>query len=58
MIYYNYVFFYFFQIQYLFCDKTGTLTENKMLFKRCTIGGHDFTHNAITSAINKEVIFS
>ena len=45
---------FFFQIQYLFCDKTGTLTENKMLFKRCTIGGHDFAHKPILST-TKEV---
>ena len=36
------------QIQYVFCDKTGTLTENKMVFKRCTVGGQDFAHNPIT----------
>ncbi|EFA85112.1 P-type ATPase [Heterostelium album PN500] len=27
------------QIQYLFSDKTGTLTCNEMVFNRCTIGG-------------------
>lgn len=27
------------QIEYVFSDKTGTLTCNKMEFKRCTIGG-------------------
>lgn len=27
------------QIQYLFCDKTGTLTENKMTFRGCSING-------------------
>ncbi|KAF6198978.1 hypothetical protein GE061_007001 [Apolygus lucorum] len=32
------------QIQYLFSDKTGTLTENKMVFRRCTIGGVDYNH--------------
>lgn len=41
-----------FQIQYLFCDKTGTLTENNMVFKRCTIGGVDFGHNTFTTRFN------
>ena len=30
------------QIQYVFSDKTGTLTENKMEFKRCCVNGKDF----------------
>ncbi|XP_055967412.1 phospholipid-transporting ATPase VD [Sorex fumeus] len=32
------------QIQYLFSDKTGTLTENKMVFRRCSVGGFDYCH--------------
>lgn len=32
------------QVQYVFSDKTGTLTENKMLFRRCTVGGIDYNH--------------
>ena len=32
----------------MFCDKTGTLTENKMVFKRCTISGQDFGHNSFS----------
>ena len=27
------------QIRYVFSDKTGTVTENKMVFKRFTVGG-------------------
>ncbi|KAI8558557.1 hypothetical protein RHMOL_Rhmol04G0104100 [Rhododendron molle] len=27
------------QVEYILTDKTGTLTENKMVFKRCFIGG-------------------
>ncbi|KAL6259171.1 hypothetical protein P5V15_009092 [Pogonomyrmex californicus] len=32
------------QVQYVFSDKTGTLTENKMLFRRCVVGGQDYSH--------------
>jgi len=36
------------QVEYMFCDKTGTLTENKMVFKRCTIAGQDYNHNSFS----------
>ena len=35
------------QIQYVFSDKTGTLTENNMIFRRCTVGGIDYNHTNI-----------
>ncbi|XP_045040932.2 phospholipid-transporting ATPase VB isoform X3 [Desmodus rotundus] len=45
------------QIQYLFSDKTGTLTENKMVFRRCTIVGSEYSHqeNAKRLEIPKEL---
>lgn len=35
------------QIQYIFSDKTGTLTENKMIFRHCTIAGIDYNHSLV-----------
>lgn len=32
------------QIQYIFSDKTGTLTENRMIFRNCAIAGVDYNH--------------
>ncbi|XP_013922134.1 PREDICTED: probable phospholipid-transporting ATPase VD [Thamnophis sirtalis] len=32
------------QIEYIFSDKTGTLTENKMVFRRCSIAGLEYGH--------------
>ncbi|XP_006639297.2 phospholipid-transporting ATPase VA [Lepisosteus oculatus] len=34
------------QMQYIFSDKTGTLTENKMVFRRCTVVGDEYSHDA------------
>lgn len=34
------------QIEYIFSDKTGTLTENKMVFRRCAINGVDYNHSS------------
>ena len=30
------------QVDYVFSDKTGTLTENKMVFKYCSINGVNY----------------
>nr|XP_045605910.1 phospholipid-transporting ATPase VA-like [Procambarus clarkii] len=38
------------QVEYVFTDKTGTLTENNMVFQRCSINGTDYAHTAV---INK-----
>ncbi|NXT65770.1 AT10B ATPase, partial [Chaetops frenatus] len=45
------------QIQYIFSDKTGTLTENKMVFRRCTVDGIEFSHqeNARRLKTHKEL---
>ncbi|XP_018531254.1 phospholipid-transporting ATPase VB [Lates calcarifer] len=54
------------QIEYIFSDKTGTLTENKMVFRRCSIMGTEYPHkeNAVRLAVldepetEEEVIFN
>ncbi|CAG5867108.1 unnamed protein product [Menidia menidia] len=35
------------QIQYIFSDKTGTLTQNVMQFKKCTIAGRSYGTDAL-----------
>lgn len=37
------------QIQYIFSDKTGTLTENRMIFRYCSIAGIDYNHPQLES---------
>ncbi|XP_043089144.1 phospholipid-transporting ATPase VB isoform X2 [Puntigrus tetrazona] len=48
------------QIQYVFSDKTGTLTENKMVFRRCSVMGTEYSHEenaarlTVVSGANEE----
>lgn len=35
------------QVEYIFTDKTGTLTENNMAFKECCIEGHVYVPHVI-----------
>ena len=35
------------QIKYMFCDKTGTLTNNVMIFRKASIAGQTFTADEI-----------
>lgn len=32
------------QIEHVFTDKTGTLTENEMIFRCCNIAGKNYPH--------------
>lgn len=45
------------QVEFLFSDKTGTLTENKMVFMCCSIGGIDYPHQQGNALRNLKYIF-
>jgi len=42
------------QIEYIFSDKTGTLTQNVMKFKRCSINGRIYGSPALITESNKD----
>lgn len=50
------------QVEYVFTDKTGTLTENQMIFQRCSINDVDYSHPPIIhpegSSENQVIFFS
>ncbi|KAF9984281.1 hypothetical protein BGZ75_004135 [Mortierella antarctica] len=55
------------QVSYLFSDKTGTLTENIMVFRKFCVAGHSFNHDLDPESIksaeqtaleNQEVVMS
>ncbi|KAJ7781318.1 phospholipid-translocating ATPase [Mycena metata] len=41
------------QIEYIFSDKTGTLTQNLMVFKQCSVGGKAYTGDASVDEVTK-----
>lgn len=45
------------QIEYIFSDKTGTLTQNVMQFKKCTIAGRSYGTDLLLllSSIKREI---
>jgi phospholipid-translocating ATPase len=42
------------QVSYIFSDKTGTLTDNVMLFRKLTVGGHSWLHDLDIQLENDE----
>ncbi|KAG9321717.1 hypothetical protein KVV02_006631 [Mortierella alpina] len=43
------------QIEYVFSDKTGTLTRNIMEFKKCSINGKIYGNNAVSGQTDAEM---
>uniref|UniRef100_A0A668AMD3 Phospholipid-transporting ATPase n=1 Tax=Myripristis murdjan TaxID=586833 RepID=A0A668AMD3_9TELE len=46
------------QIEYIFSDKTGTLTQNIMAFKKCTISGQTYGYFPVMYALGRSVFIS
>lgn len=43
------------QIQYVMSDKTGTLTENQMVFRRCSVNGNDYGGRPVVDAVDSSL---
>uniref|UniRef100_A0A8R1E893 Phospholipid-transporting ATPase n=1 Tax=Caenorhabditis japonica TaxID=281687 RepID=A0A8R1E893_CAEJA len=43
------------QIQYVMSDKTGTLTENQMVFRRCSVYGIDYSGRPVLDSVDSSL---
>jgi phospholipid-translocating ATPase len=43
------------QIEYLFTDKTGTLTENIMIFKKCIVNSHIYECDPVNNKLKNDL---
>jgi len=44
------------QVEYVFTDKTGTLTQNSMMFKMCSVGGYVYGASRLKVSVSRRTI--